>query len=440
VIDDEKNIRATLSLCLEQMNCEVTAAASAEIALAALAQRSYDLAFLDLRLGETSGLDLLPRLLRETPSLMVVIITAYGTIDSAVEAVKRGAMDYLPKPFTPAQIRHLVDKANKERALLWHISDLEGRLEEAVPEVDLETESPKIRSLLEVAAKAAASDVPVLLRGESGTGKSVLARRIHSKSPRCRHPFVVVNCPTLSEELLASELFGHARGAFTGAVRDQAGRVEAAEGGTLFLDEIGEIAGSLQAKLLRFLEDKEFERVGENKTRRANVRMIAATNRDLEDHVRKGLFREDLLYRLNVIDLKLPPLRERPEDIMRLARRFLLFFAKAARRPTPELASAAEQALRFYSWPGNIRELKNTIERTVILWPAQVIEPEAFPAHIAAGAASPLPYLGGEFSLDAIEKEHITRVLARTQTLEEAAAILGIDASTLWRKRKKYEE
>src|SRR5262245_8691431 len=440
VIDDEKNIRATLSLCLEQMGCAVTAVSNPEAALTALRQQPYDLAFLDLRLGESNGLDLIPKLLTIDAALQVIVITAYATIDTAVNAIKRGAADYLPKPFTPQQIRHVVEQSLKQRDLKTRLSDLEDRLQEATPAIDLETDSPKIRSILEVAAKAAGSDVPVLLRGESGTGKSVLARMIHSMSPRSAHSFVVVNCPTLSEELLACELFGHARGAFTGAVRDQAGRVEAAEGGTLFLDEIGEIAPSLQAKLLRFLEEKEFERVGENKTRRADVRMIAATNRDLEDHVRKGLFREDLLYRLNVIDLKLPPLRERPEDILRLARRFLAFFAKAVRRQTPELSKAAEQALRVYSWPGTIRELRNTIERAVILWPAQVIEPEAFPAHIAAGAASPLPYLGGEFSLDAIEKEHITRVLARTQTLDEAAAILGIDASTLWRKRKKYEE
>jgi NtrC-family two-component system response regulator AlgB len=262
---------------------------------------------------------------------------------------------------------------------------------------------------------------------------------IHDLSPRARNPFVVVNCPTLSEELLASELFGHAKGAFTGAVRDQAGRVEAAEGGTLFLDEIGEISPSLQAKLLRFLEEKEFERIGENRTRRANVRMIAATNRRLEDQVAKGLFREDLLYRLNVIDLQLPPLRERPEDILRLARRFLAFFAKAARRQPPRLSEAAEAALLAYAWPGNIRELRNTLERAVILWPAQIVEPEAFPAHISAHSRAQAPQIGGNFSLEAIEREHIARVLGRSGTLEEAAAILGIDASTLWRKRKKYE-
>ena len=327
VIDDEKNIRATLALCLEQIGCEVTAVASAEAALDALARQRQDLVFLDLRLGQSNGLDLIPKLLADAPDLMVVIMTAYATIDSAVEAIKRGAADYIAKPFTPAQIRHLVDQYLTRRDLHRQIHDLEGRLSQAAPDIDLESGSPRVRSVIDVAAKAAASDVAVLLRGESGTGKTVLARMIHNLSPRARGPFVVVNCPTLSEELLASELFGHAKGAFTGAVRDQAGRVEAAEGGTLFLDEIGEISPSLQAKLLRFLEEKEFERIGENRTRRANVRMIAATNRNLEDHVAKGLFREDLLYRLNVIDLQLPPLRERSEDILRLARRFFAFFA-----------------------------------------------------------------------------------------------------------------
>jgi NtrC-family two-component system response regulator AlgB len=439
IIDDEKNIRATLSICLEQMGCEVTAVSSLANALSALTQQRYDLAFLDLRLGDANGLDLIPKLLAEDPDLLVIVITAYATIDSAVEAIKRGAADYVPKPFTPAQIRHVIDQGIRQRDLKKRVLDLEGRLQEAAPEIDLESDSPKIRSVLEIAAKAAASDVPVLLRGESGTGKTVLARAIHSMSPRNRGPFVVVNCPTLSEELLASELFGHAKGAFTGAIRDQAGRVEAAEGGTLFLDEIGEISTSLQAKLLRFLEEKEFERIGENKTRHADVRTVAATNRDLESQVSKGLFREDLLYRLNVIDLQLPPLRERPEDIIRLARRFLLFFAKAARRQPPTLSPAAEQALMAYGWPGNIRELRNAIERAVILWPAQIIEPQAFPPHISAHAKTESPQLGGDFSLEAIERDHISRVIARTPTLEDAATILGIDASTLWRKRKKYE-
>jgi len=439
IIDDEKNIRTTLSLCLEQFGCAVTAVGSPESALAAVAQQAYDLAFLDLRLGNANGLDLIPKLLADRPQLWVVVITAYATIDSAVEAIKRGAADYLPKPFTPAQIRHVVDQSIRSRELKSQVTELENRLREAAPEADLESDSPKIRALFDMAAKASGADAPVLLRGESGTGKTVLARRIHALSPRNRHPFVVVNCPTLSGELLTSELFGHAKGAFTGAVRDQPGRVEAAEGGTLFLDEIGEITPSLQAKLLRFLEEKEFERLGENKTRRADVRTVAATNRDLEEHVRRGLFREDLLYRLNVIDLQLPPLRERREDILRLARRFLVFFARSARRPAQELSPAAEAALLAYRWPGNIRELRNTIERAAILWPAQIVEPEGFPAHISGHGQPAAAQLGGDFTLEAIERVHIQRVVARAPTLDDAAAILGIDASTLWRKRKKYE-
>jgi len=439
VIDDEKNIRATLSLCLEGIGCQVTAVSSGQAALTALSHQTFDLAFLDLRLGETSGLDLLPQLLAESPNLAIVVITAYATFDTAVEAIKRGAKDYLPKPFTPAQIRHVVEQLTERRELTRRVSDLEGQLREAVPEVDLETNAPKMRAVLDVVVRAARSEATVLLRGENGTGKGVLARMLHAYSARAAGPFVVVNCPTLSEELLASELFGHAKGAFTGAIRDQAGRVEAAQGGTLFLDEIGEISPGLQAKLLRFLQEKEFERVGENKTRHAHVRVVAATNRDIETDVKTGRFREALLYRLNVIEIRIPPLRGRPEDILRLAQGFLAFFARSAGRPPLGLSKAAEAALLAYSWPGNIRELRNAIERAVILWPAQVIEPQAFPdsiaLHVAAG-----PQLGGDFSLEAIEQEHIMRVIARSPTLEEAARILGVDSSTLWRKRKKYEE
>jgi two-component system, NtrC family, response regulator AlgB len=245
-----------------------------------------------------------------------------------------------------------------------------------------------------------------------------------------------VNCPTLSEELLASELFGHARGAFTGAVKDQEGRVEAAEGGTVFLDEIGEISPGLQAKLLRFLQEKRFERIGENRTRTADVRIVAATNRDLEAEVKSGRFREDLLYRLNVVEVTVPPLRERTEDVLPLARRFIAFFARQARRPEPELSLAAERVLAVYPWPGNVRELRNAIERALILAPGQVLEPESFPERIAAQPTTPV--LGGDFTAEEIEREHVLRVLARAATLEDAARILGIDASTLWRKRRKW--
>jgi len=292
--------------------------------------------------------------------------------------------------------------------------------------------------VLDVISSASSHEVPVLLRGESGSGKTVLARARHRQSPRGSRPFAVVNCPALSEELLASEMFGHVKGAFTGAVRDQPGRVEAAEGGTLFLDEVGEIPPSIQAKLLRFLQDRQFERVGETRTRVADVRIVAATNRDLDRAVREGQFREDLLFRLNVVEVTVPPLRERREEILPLARSFLAFFARAARRAPPQLSPEAEKAFLAYAWPGNVRELRNAIERAVILSPAQVLPPQAFPDRIAQTAIA-VPSLGGDFSVEQVEREHILRVLARTRTQEEAAHLLGVDASTLWRKRKKYE-
>ncbi len=452
VVDDEKNIRTTLAMCLEGLGCAVAVAATPEAARSQVAHQAFDLAFVDLRLAEASGLELVPELLAAQPQLHIVIITAFATIDTAVTAMKRGARDYLPKPFTPAQIRKLVNDLVERRALERKVHDLEAQLQEAVPEVDLATSSPRMRAALELALRAAASDVSVLLRGESGTGKGVLARLIHTRSGRAAAPFVTVNCPTLSGELLASELFGHVQGAFTGAVRDQPGRVEGAEGGTLFLDEIAELPPTLQAKLLRFVQDREFERLGDNRTRRADVRVVAATNRDLAAAVAEGGFREDLLYRLNVVEVVVPPLRERTEDIVPLARRLITFFAGSARcarrpppglsaapgpSPAPELSGEAERVLTDYPWPGNVRELRNVIEHAVLLWPAATIEPQAFPERIA-GRTNGGPALGSDASLDEIEREHILRVLARKPTLDAAAESLGIDASTLWRKRKKY--
>ncbi len=440
VIDDEKHIRSTVGLLLESQGCQVVGAATSAAALAAMAKQRFDLALLDLKLGNESGLELLPRLLAEDASLLVVMITAFAQIDTAVEAMRRGAWDFLPKPFEPEHLLALLRKATERRTLASTVANLSGRLADAAPEVELSSASPRMRAVFEILERAASSDAPVLLRGENGTGKGVLARALHARSARAGRPFVVVNCPTLSEDLLASELFGHTRGAFTGAVSDQAGRVEAAQGGTLMLDEIGEIPPGLQAKLLRFAQDHEFERIGDSKTRRADVRIVAATNRDLEADVRAGRFREDLLFRLNVVELTVPALRERPEDVLPLARHFLDFFVRASGRPPASLSPAAEAALQAYSWPGNVRELRNTMERALILWPARVIEPAAFPARVAAGADKAKLELGGDYTLDEVEKAHIQAVVARAATLDDAARLLGIDASTLWRKRKKYEE
>jgi two-component system, NtrC family, response regulator AlgB len=439
VIDDEKNIRTTLTMCLEGIGCTVTAASSGDAALAAVERKPFDLAFLDLRLGADDGMTLLPRLLAARPGLPIVVITAYATIDTAVEAIKLGAIDYLPKPFTPLQIRHVVEQISARSATARRVADLEGMLADELPGIDTSTQAPRMRTALELATRAAASDAPILLRGPNGTGKSVLARFVHARSRRAGKPYVTVNCPTLSEELLASELFGHAIGAFTGAVRDQVGRVEAAEGGTLLLDEIGEISPALQAKLLRFLQDKEFERVGETRTRHADVRVLAATNRDLDADVKAGRFREDLLFRLNVIEIEVPSLRDRAEDILPMARRFLAFFARTANRTPPSLSPSAEQALLAYEWPGNVRELRNAMDRAIILFPERALGREALPERIAARADTS-PRLGGDYTLEQIEREHIERVIGRAATLEDAARILGIDGSTLYRKRKKYDE
>jgi two-component system, NtrC family, response regulator AlgB len=439
IVDDEKNIRHTLRVFIESLGGKVAEAPSVEAAMDAIGRAVFDMAFLDLRLGAQSGLDLIPRLLAESPNLAIVVITAYSTIETAVEAMRRGAWDYLAKPFAPAQIRHTLDRVLKQRRLALHAADLESRLGAETPEIMLASATPAVRAVLDTVARAAQADAAVLFRGESGTGKGVLARVLHGQSKRQGRPFVLVNCPTLSEELLASELFGHAKGAFTGAVRDQIGRVEAAEGGTLFLDEIGELSASLQAKLLRFLHEKQFERIGETRTRQADVRVVSATNRDLDADVRNGKFREDLLYRMNVVEVRVPALRERHEDILPLARHFLGFFARSMGRPVPELSPAAERALAGYAWPGNVRELRNAVERAMILWPSARLEPQAFPERIA-GAKERGPFLGGDFSLEAIERAHILAVAGRAPSVESAASILGIDASTLWRKRKRYDE
>jgi NtrC-family two-component system response regulator AlgB len=293
-----------------------------------------------------------------------------------------------------------------------------------------------MQRVINLSHQVAATDATLLLRGESGTGKTILARAIHHWSNRASKPISIVSCPAFSPELLESELFGHVKGAFTGAIRDNPGRIATCEGGTLLLDEIGDLPTNLQPKLLRFLQDKEYERVGDYTTRKADVRIIAATNRDLDQAVKEGRFREDLFYRLNVIQIEIPPLRERVEDITILAERLLAFFGRTRHHLFHGFTEEALQALKKYRWPGNLRELRNFVERAAILCQSDRVGLECLPENLIPG--EPGGRLGDRVSLEKIEEEHIRRVLATTKSLQEAAEILGIDQATLWRRRKKY--
>jgi NtrC-family two-component system response regulator AlgB len=437
IVDDESSLRRTLRTALEAMGNRVAEAGDAKQALEVLGNGLFDLAFLDLRLGRDQGLDLLPEMLQLSPGLDVVVITAYATVETAVEAMRRGAFDYLPKPFTPDQLRLVLERAARARQLHSQVENLEAQVRMAVPEADLETAEPAMRAALDLALKAAASEATMLLRGESGTGKGVLARTIHAQSRRAAGPFVTVHCPSLSTELLESELFGHVRGAFTGAIRDTVGKVATAERGTLFLDEVGDLPVGLQSKLLRLLQEKRYERVGDSQPRASDIRILAATNRNLEADTASGKFREDLLYRLNVIEVGLPPLRQRRADILPLAEHLLRFFANQSAKTLSGFTDEARSAFLRHPWPGNVRELRNAIERGVILGAGPTIGLADLPSQIGIPPRAGVE-VGGRVTLDELEAEHIRRVLASAVTLDEAATVLGIDPSTLFRKRKRF--
>ncbi|HEY2784009.1 MAG TPA: sigma-54 dependent transcriptional regulator [Fimbriiglobus sp.] len=439
VVDDDASLRRTLRTTLEAEGHRVAEAATGGQALDAVRSSSLDLAFLDLRLGKDKGLDVLPALLDAAPGLHVVIFTAFVGLDTAVEAMRRGAFDYLAKPFTPDQVRVVLDRSALVRGLRNRVAALEEQVRCLAPDVELETKEPEFRSVLETAWQVAPSEATVLLRGESGTGKGVLARAVHDRSKRAGRPFVTVHCPSLSAELLESDLFGHVRGSFTGAVRDTTGKVDAAAGGTLFLDEVGDLPLPLQPKLLRLLQDKAYERVGEAVPRTADVRILAATNRDLDADVKAGRFREDLYYRLNVFDLTLPPLRRRRKDVLPLTTFLLAFFARQAGKVITGFTPEAEVALSNHAWPGNVRELRNAIERGVILARGSVVGLEHLPGQLA-GVVGPGIEVGGLVALDELEDEHIRRVVALSPSLDEAAKTLGIDPSTLYRKRKRASD
>lgn len=450
IIDDEQSIRRTTSIAIEAEGHYTETADSARIAEMKLKEEDYDLVFLDLRLGDDNGMDILRGVVKHKPHISVVIFTAHASIETAVEATREGAFDYLEKPFTPDQLRAILLKAEKAKKTQKKIVTLETQVEElkteavsSAPPANFTSEEPAMQETLDTLFRAAATPASILILGESGTGKSVISKAVHQESHLASKPFVTVSCPSLSKELLESELFGHMKGSFTGAVKDKWGKVHAADGGTLFLDEIGELPLEIQPKLLRLLQEKEYERLGETKTRQSNVRIIAATNRNLRDMVEEGTFREDLFYRLNVIAVELPPLRARQQDLLSFAKDYLSFFGKQIGRPQLDFSESAMTAIVSYSWPGNLRELRNSIERAAILARGEKIEAADLPGggKVTTMTEAPegIPLPGGDYTIADLEAEHIRRILTRAESLQQAAEILGIDNATLYRKRKKLE-
>ncbi len=438
IVDDEPHIVKTMTIALKAIGYDVTAFEEAEAALREMDKDlfgaiSYDVAFLDLMMFPMNGIALMQELHRRMPDVTIVIITAHGTVETAVSAMKMGAYDYLQKPFELRELTEFVERVMKSR-LLQAASRASS---------EIITQNTTYLGVLRMAERVAHSQLAVLIEGETGTGKELVADFIHKKSDRAAKPIVKLNCAALSAELVESELFGHVKGAFTGAMKDRIGRVEAADGGTLFLDEIGEMPPPIQAKLLRFLQSREFQRVGENETRVADVRIIAATNRNIEDAIQRGEFREDLFYRLSGVRLLIPPLRLRKEDIISLAERFTASTKSGS--SSPELSEDVKSALLEYDWRGNVRELENVMLRaTVLAGDRRMIEVQDLPEYIAIDSAmfqDQFPTMvNGSFlkSLDEVERDYIAQVIGKTSSLEEAARVLKIDSATLWRKRKKY--
>lgn len=445
IVDDEASIRRATSLALEAAGHYVETAETGTVALRSLKESAFDLVLLDLYLGDENGLQVLESIRREHPGVHVVMFTANATIPNAVEATRLGAVDFLVKPFSPEQLRQALKRIATLRTLERKVEELTTEVRRQSPPTEMVSQNAAMQRSLDVFFRAADTQASILILGESGTGKTMIARAIHERSAVKDKPFVTVSCPSLSRELLESDLFGHVKGAFTGALRDTWGKVKAADGGTLFLDEIGELPLEIQPKLLRLLQEREYERLGESTPRKANVRVIAATNRDLRQWVADGRFREDLFYRLNVISSIMPPLRERPEDLVPYAEKFLKFFAGEFGRKVRGFSADALRALRSHPWPGNVRELRNAIERAVILAEGDQITshdlPEAGGAHpgTSTGGNASGVQVGARVSLEELEREHIQRIIASTTSLDEAAKVLDIDSATLYRKRKRYQ-
>lgn len=441
ILDDCPDFRRATGSFLRQIGHECFAQNDCATALAKLGHHDYDVLLFDLQLANHrgDGLDLIPQFLAVDGDLEVVALSALSSVAAAVEALQAGATDYLPKPLATGSLERSLARIEDRRFSGNH---KEGHLQGNLPkslEGTFETQAPCMRAVLDLAVRAAATPTTLLILGESGTGKTMLARAIHSQSREKEGPFVTVNCPSLSKELFESDLFGHVRGAFTGAVCNKPGKVANASGGTLFLDEIGELPLEIQAKLLRLIQEREYERVGDPTTLSANVRVIAATNKNLEEEVREGRFREDLFYRLNVVPIKVPALRDRIGDLPGLAMTKLKTLAHEWGKPGMDFSDGAMNAIRQYGWPGNLRELHNALEYALIMTNGGRIEVTHFPESLRGQEPNSTGcQVGSMVSLETLERAQIKHILEVTTSREEAASILGIDPTTLYRKRKRY--
>ena len=444
VVDDQRNMRATTALVLRAEGFQVSEAHDGNEALGLLARTTVDLLLTDLKMEPMDGLTLLKRALEVSPHSQVVVMTAYGSIESAVQAMRLGAYDYVAKPFKDGELVHRVEQALERGKLLSAVQMFAGEFNARHGLTALVGRSAAMRELTGLIARVAPTDATVLIQGESGTGKELVARALHAQSLRKDRPFVPVNCAAITESLLESELFGHAKGAFTGATRARRGLFEEADGGTLFIDEVTETSAAFQSRLLRALQEGEIRRVGESSSLKVDVRTVAATNRDIHREVEERRFRQDLFYRLNVVTLRVPPLRERLEDVPLLAEHFLQRAnARAARKK--RLTEAALAHLQHHTFPGNVRELENLVEQAAALSEGEELLPEDFPLRGGEGSGSPQPVVAGPGELPRLEEavaeaERLAIQQARArwpQDLGKVADALGISPTTLWRKMRR---
>lgn len=433
IVDDEQIVRDSLTHWFEEDGYQVSSAADAFDVLRELEPGKYDIMLVDIKMPKMSGLELLEKVKSIDPDCIVIIITAYASVPSAVQALKSGAFDYVTKPIDPDELSHLIKNAIKQKSLKRENIALKTSIDELFSFEGLIGESQEMKKVFELIKIVAPQDTTVMIRGESGTGKELIARAIHMNSPRRYYPIIPVNCGAFTETLLESELFGHEKGAFTGAQYRRKGKIEMANGGTLFLDEVGSVSPKMQIELLRVLETKQFNRVGGNEIVKVDFRLISATNENLEKLVEEGKFREDLYYRLNVFTIYIPPLRERRSDIPILANYFVQKFARQMNKPVLKISDEAMDILLNHNWPGNVRELENAIERAMVVGKPPEIKPSDLPFHIEKN------FLNDTDSLEIVEKNHIQRVLKKYDwNISRAAAALEIDRVTLYNKIKKY--